>query len=135
MKTALATLAALLTMAACLAFAEPPTIYGMPATDDNRPTLKLDECYWLAQDATPLPPEMFKQHTGVVQETRTRICYHGWAYTVAVLHRLVNDKGPMTAWAWRPDEEPVWLYIGPGGQTPRVSKPFPYDKGYESADD
>jgi len=123
MKTAIATLAALLTMAACLAFAEPGWFDdGVPAAPDPR-TAKEGECIWTYIDSTPLRDGVLPQYAShITVETRTKLCYHGWTYSLVTFQRFVTDEGKVI-FPWNALEVPMDPSIRLWLATDRMSAP------------
>ena len=75
----------------CVAFAE--DVYYGEAPAPNMRKAKEGECIWSFVDATPVREGLMPGKRDVTVETRTKLCYHGWTYSLTTYQRYVDDRG------------------------------------------
>jgi hypothetical protein len=103
------------------AFGEPP--YEGSPLDVPAPKLrpaKFGECVWQFVDAVDVRDGFMPAEGALTQETRTRLCYHGFAYSLTTFQRFVDASGKhVTEWTKTKSHDydtTLWLTIEEGGK-------------------
>jgi hypothetical protein len=111
------------------AFGEPPDTDpptspsldgGLTITPPKPRPAKFGECVWQFVDAVDVRDGFMPAEGALTQETRTRLCYHGFAYSLTTFQRFVDASGKhVTEWTKTKSHDydtTLWLTIEEGGK-------------------